>query len=1520
MLLGTAAPLGQALAKPETAAPLAPPVDRARDMTERSPRELVVKPELEATFWIEKQVLDFSGIYPGQTATRTLAVLIGHAGSGPVACRIQGGGGSPVRLSVVGAPELNRRSSVGVRAVAPESSAGQDVRGELVVELGNQSWRIPIRGRVGRPAIVAELMPMATTEEQDRPAVRSALRVHLDPEGTCPLKAACALPGLSLTPAEFRGTPDTAEVALRFVPVDYPGTLSWQSEISITGPGLEGVVVPVSLTLPPPSPKETAADAPVTAAPGPGLTWPRPNWLWWLLLALLLCLLAALARALRLSRRAACLLISALVHALVMLMLMPRAQPEKSEKGVPGTVRVRTGQALHEERISPEVPAPAKDAAEAPPATDVEKLAADEPEAAQDQSGEAAPAASEETVTHDAELTAPPETQPSAAAVRELLEETADPSRKRQEQQERAEQAAESSLAQMRTAAAAAAAESATLAVTPAASAPEAVATLADAPLAVTPEAMAPKALAQTVEAPERRKPTAPVRTAAEAAATTAVARVAIRTYQEPDHETGAASTAPSSADSSVEATEDDLSQPGQVARNAPGSLREMTAPAAAPAPKSAPGDEAPSDEAPTQWDGAAVAAASQDASAASAAPTGAALSASASTGGPVEASEDDLSQPGQVARSAPGSLREMTAPAAAPAPKSTPGAPGDGAPSDGAPAQWDGAAVAVASATGGGDASAGSATSSADGTGSTLSASTGAGRSVEASEGDLSQPGQVARSAPGSLREMTAPAAAPAPKSAPGAPGDGAPSAGGPAQWDGAAVAVASATGGGDASAGSAMTPSNVSLPSGGVGGGSAREGDLSARMGRPGRTAGRPSELASAAAEVAGRRAEGAGAAGADSGSAPEFRAGPVGAGGHGTPRDSGQLLAAAGAVGGRLVGPAAAAALASAPSLPKPSVAPGEGGGAAVAPRAPGRAGKAAAKTRGSPGGGASDQPVGFGGVGPALSKGAAAGERPAGRGLAVAGAVAAVTAGSPAGSGLPPVARVPVTPGQLAGAGVLRPSAARGGGKAGGAEGRDGDADESPLPQRLVRRSSTPPGEQRPETSLALAVTPASGAAVTPETDGSTAVLSGTGGGGREGRSEQWRRTFPLVKYSGDWDCDKTAMLNLAHHFENRTDSLFPFDSRTVDLDHPELDRAPFLFVTGHRDFALKGQEATRLREYLEQGGAMWINDSTDVADHTFDKAVRRELKKTLPSAVWRRIPMDHPIFKAPYNLSGGFLGYRVPPGDKYRTEYLEGIWLAGRLAVVYTRNDYGDGLEINVKAAPLMTSLSDLSPGQMQEASVEMGMNIVSHFLANGDVDKIPRLEQPGYLMQDDRAAAAEKWAGAPAAPLPILAPPTAWSAPAEWGEKVLDTKVEGRPGPRPALSLTFAAGDRTFRAWHHQGIAGREVDLAVGEGGAILIDVVSHLAGGARISIAFALRAGHGFIETEEAFIRPGTTANIAFDLSASTFKTATSNWQNTEAIPAGARAERIYILVHPQQGDGRVDVLNARFAQPPGQ
>ena len=415
---------------------------------------------------------------------------------------------------------------------------------------------------------------------------------------------------------------------------------------------------------------------------------------------------------------------------------------------------------------------------------------------------------------------------------------------------------------------------------------------------------------------------------------------------------------------------------------------------------------------------------------------------------------------------------------------------------------------------------------------------------------------------------------------------------------------------------------------------------------------------------------------------------------------------------------------------------------------------------------------------------------------------------------------------------------------------------------------------------------------------------------------------WQRTFPLMRFGGDWDCDRTAMLNLAHQYEQRTGSILPFDSRVVSLSDAQLEQAPFLFMSGHEDFHFSQGDAEALRTYLQGGGGLWINDSTDVADETFDGAVRREVAKVLPGVKWKRIALDHSLFKGPYDLSGGYRGYRVPPGDKYRVEYLEGVWLGDRLAVVYTRNDYGDGLEIDVHTHPLMASLSDLSPAEMQEASIRMGVNIATHFLRGGEpldaltVDRLRRSPDGGV------GAAAERWREKKGNVLAEFAGPAQWQMPDGWaGDHFLDARASALPGNgaalMPGFRVEFKVTGRGFKGWYHQAVVGRPCHAPIGKRQVLVMDITSRLPGGCRVGVGLVGAGSAPYVEAAPAYIRPGLNRGVVFDLRQPTFKSAASKWQHTEALPEGFRAQSIYLVVYPQQGSGSVELSNVRFVTP---
>jgi hypothetical protein len=454
--------------------------------------------------------------------------------------------------------------------------------------------------------------------------------------------------------------------------------------------------------------------------------------------------------------------------------------------------------------------------------------------------------------------------------------------------------------------------------------------------------------------------------------------------------------------------------------------------------------------------------------------------------------------------------------------------------------------------------------------------------------------------------------------------------------------------------------------------------------------------------------------------------------------------------------------------------------------------------------------------------------------------------------------------------------------------------------SSAPAAVAQPTTTaaPAAALRPAAALAELQTAASGRAP-------AAVGLPSRGVGR--RTGAWQRTLALVRYSGDWDCDATAMLNLAHQLQERTGSTQLNHNRTIDLTADDVAKAPFLFMTGHDDFAFTEQEVTSLRQYLAGDGFVWVNDSTDLGDDTYDAAVRREFARVMPQLTWQRIPAGAPIFQAPYDLRNGYLGYTVPPGDKYRQDYFEGLYIDGRLTVIYTRNDYGDGLEIDPHTHPLNASLSDLSPAEMQEGSVRMGINIVSFFLNGGQLPEVrARSSASAAAQQRDalRAAIAER----PASDVAAFADIAAWRQPDGW-ENVIPTTIEAGADGQFEMSFGAAAGTR---ARVDKAVATRELPGGLVRGTLLVMDVASNLAGGARLALAFS-DGGDGYWESAPAFIKPGANQDVAFDLRRSTFKSAATEWAYSGRLPTQLSVHSWCLLLYPQQGAGTISISRVR-------
>ncbi|MFV0346296.1 MAG: DUF4159 domain-containing protein [Bacteroidales bacterium] len=193
-------------------------------------------------------------------------------------------------------------------------------------------------------------------------------------------------------------------------------------------------------------------------------------------------------------------------------------------------------------------------------------------------------------------------------------------------------------------------------------------------------------------------------------------------------------------------------------------------------------------------------------------------------------------------------------------------------------------------------------------------------------------------------------------------------------------------------------------------------------------------------------------------------------------------------------------------------------------------------------------------------------------------------------------------------------------------------------------------------------------------------------------------------FGLVKYNGggDWYANPTALPNLAAFCNEKLGCNVEVEPATVEFSSPLIFNCPILFITGHGNIIFSSEEVYNLRQYLEAGGFLHIDDN-----YGLDKFIRREMKKVFPEQDFVEVPFSHPIYHQKYQFNKGLP--KIHEHDNKPPQGF-GLFIDGRLVCFYTYEcDLGDGWE-------------DYSvhkdPADLHKTALEMGANIVSYSFGN----------------------------------------------------------------------------------------------------------------------------------------------------------------------------------------------------------
>lgn len=182
--------------------------------------------------------------------------------------------------------------------------------------------------------------------------------------------------------------------------------------------------------------------------------------------------------------------------------------------------------------------------------------------------------------------------------------------------------------------------------------------------------------------------------------------------------------------------------------------------------------------------------------------------------------------------------------------------------------------------------------------------------------------------------------------------------------------------------------------------------------------------------------------------------------------------------------------------------------------------------------------------------------------------------------------------------------------------------------------------------------------------------------------------------------GDWYNDPSALQNLITFAKSNVPIKISDSYADVSLGSAELHSYPFVFLTGHGNITLNSAEARNLREYLQNGGFLYIDD-----DYGLDEYIRPAMNQVFPDEDFVEIPFNHPLYNQVFTFENGLPKIHEHDGKPPKGF---GIFYEGRLVVFYSyESNLGDGWT---------DAVVHNTPQSLREQALQMGVNILVYAL------------------------------------------------------------------------------------------------------------------------------------------------------------------------------------------------------------
>lgn len=184
--------------------------------------------------------------------------------------------------------------------------------------------------------------------------------------------------------------------------------------------------------------------------------------------------------------------------------------------------------------------------------------------------------------------------------------------------------------------------------------------------------------------------------------------------------------------------------------------------------------------------------------------------------------------------------------------------------------------------------------------------------------------------------------------------------------------------------------------------------------------------------------------------------------------------------------------------------------------------------------------------------------------------------------------------------------------------------------------------------------------------------------------------------------GDWYSSPTALTNVIRYTKNQVPINISESYDDVQLGSRDIFNYPFLFITGHGNISVNNSEMENLRNYLESGGFLYVDD-----DYGLDQYIRPILNDIFPGEELIELPADHPLYSNVYNISGG----RPPKVHEHdgQTPQAFGLFHRGRMVLLYTyESNPSDGWAYDEHD----------NPQRLVDEALRFGVNLFVHVFSS----------------------------------------------------------------------------------------------------------------------------------------------------------------------------------------------------------